>query len=138
MSDEKKTQNTEPVQPGEAWRDVGKQFETLGTTLAAAVRAAWQDEGNRKRVQEMQTGLEAMITEVSHAIKETAASPQGQQVRGEVNRAAQNLRVAGEQTMQEVRPHLLSALKQVNEELQKLLDRMEEGKGTKPPQPPGQ
>ncbi len=140
MSDEQTTKQTEPTQPGsgEAWREVGKQFETLGVTLAAAVRAAWHDESNRKRVQEMQTGLEAMITEVSHAIKETAASPQGQRMRAEATKAGEHLRAAGEQTVQDVRPHLVSALKQVNEELQKLLVRMEEEKGTKPPKSPGQ
>ena len=115
---------------GEAWQEVGKQFQALGESLAAAFRTAWNDEQNRKRVQEMQQGVEAMVNEVGQAIRETAKSPQAQQARSEVLKAAESVRVAGEQTVQEVRPHLLTALRQLNDELQKLIGRMQQDKQT--------
>jgi vacuolar-type H+-ATPase subunit I/STV1 len=134
VSEEKTTKPAEESQPtsSEAWEEVGKQFQALGESLAAAFRVAVHKEENRRRVQEMQSGLEAMVNEVGKAIKESAASPQVQQVRSEAEKAAESLRVAGEQTVQEVRPHLLSALHQVNAELQKMISRMEE----KPPEKP--
>jgi len=73
-----------------------------------------------------------MVNEVGKAIRESAASPQVQQMRTEAEKAAESLRLAGEQTVQEVRPQLLSALHQVNAELQKMISRMEE----KPPEKP--
>jgi vacuolar-type H+-ATPase subunit E/Vma4 len=110
---------------GEAWEEVGRQFQTLGESIAAAFRTAVKDETNRQRLEQMRTGLESMVDEVGQAIKETAATPGGQKVKTEAQQAAQKLRTAGEQTIQEARPHLMNALRQLNDELQKMIDRME-------------
>jgi hypothetical protein len=110
---------------GDAWREVGKQFEVLGETLASAFRTAWNDEQNRKRMQEMQHGVESMLNDVAKAIDETIKSPQMQQTKTEVKKVAVTVKTAGEQTFQEVRPQLVSALSQLNAELQKLVTRIE-------------
>ncbi|MEE9617916.1 MAG: hypothetical protein V3T90_13060, partial [Anaerolineae bacterium] len=60
------------------------------------------------------------------AIKEASVSPDGQKVRQEAQMAAASARAAGEQALQEARPHLLSALRQINAELQKMIGHMEE------------
>jgi hypothetical protein len=109
----------------EAWQEVGRQFKTLGESISQAFRTAWQDEENRRRMEEMRSGLESMVREVGRTIDETAKSPAGQQLRSDAEQAAAKIRDAGEQTVQEIRPHLLDALRQVNAELQKLADRME-------------
>lgn len=109
----------------DAWKEVGKQFETLGESLADAFRTAWDDEENRQKAREMRAGLESMINDVSAAIKDTADSPEGQHFRQEAQKTAESFRSAGEQTVQEVRPHLISALRQVNLEIQKMIQRME-------------
>lgn len=111
---------------GGNWEEVGQQFQALGESLAAAFRTAWDNEENRQQMQRMKAGLEQMVNEVSQAIKDSAASSAGQQVRDEAKKVASTLRTAGEQTAQEVRPHLLSALRQIEEELQKLINRMEQ------------
>ncbi len=128
MSDNQNTSQQETSSGGDAWEDVGKQFQTLGESLAKAFRTAWENEQNQQRLHEMRNGLESIVHNVDQAIQETAASPEGQQIRSEANRAAESLRSATEQTAQEVRPHLVSALRQVNEELQKFINRMEEKK----------
>jgi hypothetical protein len=125
-------QSAQTPPPGDAWQEVGRQFQILGESLAAAVRASWQDPEHRKRMQAVRDDLEAMVKELDLAIQGAAASPQAQQARSDVKKAAASLRQAGEQTAQEARPHLLSALKQVNEELQKMVGRMESSN----PQPP--
>ena len=109
--------------PGDAWQEVGRQFQILGESLAAAVRASWSDPEHRKRVQEMQGSLETMVKDVDQALQDAVRSPQAQQARAEAKKAAESLREAGEQTVVEVRPRLLAALKQVNEELQQLFGR---------------
>jgi hypothetical protein len=48
----------------EGWQEVGRQFQALGESLAAAMRTAWEKEENRKRLEEMQTGLESMVSDV--------------------------------------------------------------------------
>ncbi len=113
-------------QSREAWEEVGKQFQTLGESLSMAFRAAWEDEETRARVQEMRSGIEKMVNQVGDAIRETADSPQGQKMRSEAGKAAENVRAAGEQTMAEIRPHLVAALRQVNSELQRMINRMDE------------
>jgi hypothetical protein len=119
MSDEQTTE--------ESWREVGRQFEALGESLARAFRAAWESEETRQHLESMKAGLEAMVDQVGQAIKETSASPEAEQVRQEVEKAAESARVAGEKALQEARPHLVSALGQVNAELQKVISRLERG-----------
>jgi hypothetical protein len=107
------------------WQDVGQQFKELGESLAGAFRSAWENEDNQRRMQEMRTGLESMVREVGKAIDDTAHSPQGQHFSEEAAKTYDKVRAASEQTAQEVRPQLISALQQLNTELQKLVDRIE-------------
>ena len=117
---------TEEQTTQEAWRQVGGQFQALGESLAQAFRTAWESEENRQHLRDMQSGLEAMVGEVGQAIKDASDSSEGQKVRQEAERAVESARAAGEQAWQEAQPHLLSALRQVNAELQKMVGRLEE------------
>lgn len=110
----------------ESWRKVGQQFQSLGEGLAKAFRTAWESEENRRHMESMKAGLESMVNDVSQAIRETSALPEAQKVRGEMEKAAQSARAAGEEALQDARPYLLSALSQVNAELQKVISRMEQ------------
>lgn len=129
MSDENPQDNSRANtnQPGseEAWHEVGRQFQQLGDSLSQAFRTAWQDEKNRQTVEEMRGGLEALVKQVGDVIHENAGSEEGHKLKEEAVKAAHNLRDAGEQTVQEVRPQLVTALRQVNIELQKLIDSMD-------------
>jgi hypothetical protein len=117
MSEEKPTHDT--------WHQVGQQFQTLGESLAEVIRAAWEDEGNRQHMQEMWAGLEKMVNEVGQAIKEASESPEGQRAREEAKKAAQSAKAAGTKAWQDARPHVLSALRSVDTELQKVINQME-------------
>ena len=117
MNDEKTTEET--------WREVGDQFKALGESLATAFRTAWEKEETREHVRGMKEGLEAMVEQVGRAIEEASASVEGQKMREELERAAESARAAGDKTLQDARPHLISALDTVNAELQKLIRRME-------------
>jgi hypothetical protein len=116
------------------WQEVGRQFQELGQSLSQAFRAAWENEANQRRLQEVRTGLESMVSDVGKAINDTVNTPEGQKVRQEASRAAESLRTAGEKTVQEVRPQLIDALQQLNNELQNLVNRMD--KKTPPPSDP--
>ncbi len=128
--------NDQSQQTGGTWDEVGRQFQVLGETLATAFRTSLDNEENRKRMEAMRVSLEAMVRDVDGAIHDAASSPSGQQAREEMRRAADTLRDTSQQTAQDVRPHLLAALQQVNEELRKLVSYMDNTAG-KPPSDSG-
>ena len=76
---------------GEAWYQVGRQFQALGESLATAFRTAWESEENREHLQDMKAGLEAMVDKVGRAVQEANASPEAQKARREVEKAAESL-----------------------------------------------
>ncbi len=130
MSDEtihNETPKSEQTNPGtdQSWQEVGKQFESLGATLAQALRATWSRVESNSDAQQVKAGLESLLRDVGKAVDDAAASPDGQKVKEDLNRTAQSLRTAGEQTIEEARPQIISALKQVNDELQKLIQKVE-------------
>jgi chaperonin cofactor prefoldin len=107
----------------DSWKEVGKQFEALGQGIAQAFRAAV----NSGQAREMKGSLESMMHDISKAIEDASATPEGHKLREETNRTVDTLRAAGEHTVREARPHVISALKQLNDELQKLVNKIEQG-----------
>ena len=108
----------------ESWQEVGRQFEVLGSSLAQAFRTAWSNIETSTEAQQVKTGLESMLREVGQAIDDTTKTPEAQKLKEDAKRTAESLRTAGEQTVQEARPQILSALQKANDELQKLIDKM--------------
>ncbi|MHB1004962.1 MAG: hypothetical protein ACYC3S_04880 [Chloroflexota bacterium] len=123
MSEEEQKQREEkPGENEDAWEEVGQQFRSLGNSLASAFRTAWKDEKNQQRLREVQESMTDMANHVGSAIHEAAESPEGQRARDEAAKAADAVRNAGQETAREVAPPLLSALRQVNAELKRVLD----------------
>ena len=108
-----------------SWQEVGHQFETLGATLAQAFRTTWNRVETSADAQQVKAGLEALLRDVGKAVEDAAATPEAQKLKEEAKRTAESLRIAGEQTVQETRPQIISALKQVNDELNKLIQKVE-------------
>jgi outer membrane murein-binding lipoprotein Lpp len=113
----------------EAWTEVGRQFDALGKSLTEAFRLSWNNREGRKYVM---SGLESMAAEINHALSHSEELPaEAQRLKGQVEKAAQAARAATEDAVRESRPRLLMTLRQVNGELQRLIDRLEE-RGEKP------
>ena len=112
-----------PSQADEAWQEVGKEFRKLGKSLGAAFRAAWSDAEMRERARHAQNGLETLVQEVGKVVGEMGQYPA---VKHAVGQAATTVSTAGEETVREIRPHFVGALRQLNEELRKLADRLDE------------
>lgn len=129
MTEEQKApEKTEKAQQetAEAWRDVGKQFEALGKSLAAAARAAWEDENNRRHLEQMQAGLEQMADDVGKALNAAASAVEDESVKASAKEAAKSAKLAGERTLDDARPYLTYALRQTRDGLQSLIDRLEQ------------
>jgi gas vesicle protein len=138
MSDEP-TQSPAPEsgsQVSDSWKEVGRQLGALGKSFAEAITVAWNNPSTQKLVQEVKTGLETMASEVGAAISKASSSPEAQKLKAEAVKAAQSARTAGEQTAQEVRPQLLNALRSLNDEMQKLIDKLEADPGASTYQEP--
>lgn len=125
-----------PIAPGDeqaeeradAWQEVGEQFRLLGQSLAQAIRATWHSDETQARLRSVRAGVEEMADEIGDAVKEAIAVPEAEEVRQRVRRAAESTVTAGQQALDEARPHLLTALRQINAELQCLIERMERGR----------
>lgn len=125
------TQASGAEQPGpetrQAWEEVGHQFEQLGKSLATAFTALWESEETQQHVNSVRDGLESLVDEVSTAVNDAAARPESEKVKTEAQKAAESARKATENVVEEARPQITSALKQMNAELQKLIDRLDAG-----------
>jgi hypothetical protein len=82
----------------------------------------------------MQTSLENLVEGISQTVKAEIASPEMQRAKEEAEKAAQSVRAAGQQALEEARPHLLSALQQLRDEVDRMIGGLE--KEEQPPSPP--
>ncbi|HOU13572.1 MAG TPA: hypothetical protein PKZ84_10690 [Anaerolineae bacterium] len=117
------------------WAEVGQQFARLGEGIAAAFTTAWKDEATQGFMHQMREGLEKMAGAVAGAVDNAAHSPEGQKFRQEAEKAVASAATAGKQTVENVRPQLLSALEQLNLKVRELLDRLHETAPQTPPAP---
>ncbi len=135
MSEEPTPSPTPEPGTSDSWKEVGKQFAALGKSVGDAFQALWSNEQTQRQVKEVKTGLETMISEVNTAVGKVSSTPEAQKIKDEAVKAAHSAKAAGEQTVQEVRPQLLSALRTLNDEMQRLIDRLE-AEPAAPAEPP--
>ena len=114
-----------PPNSKEAWEEVGKQFETLCKSIASAFGAAWQDPNNRAELEKIKTSIKQMADDVEKAVDDAARSERGQQIKADVEKAAQSIADGARETYEEVKPQVASALKQAGDELHKLVNKIE-------------
>jgi hypothetical protein len=110
---------------GDAWQEVGKQFQRLGESLATAFQTTANDETTRQNMRDLQDGLENAVQGIRGAVQKGIGALEEQGFNEKARQTADSLIEAGEQTVEEVRPHLLSALQQLNHELESLIHNMQ-------------
>ncbi len=119
-------------EPKDAWQEVGRQFQQLGESLAAAFQTTLNDETTRQNLRDLQDGLENAVQGIRSTVQKGVGELKDQNIGEQARQAAETLKTAGEQTVDEVRPHLLSALQQLNRELDQFIATIQ----PKPDQPP--
>jgi ElaB/YqjD/DUF883 family membrane-anchored ribosome-binding protein len=115
----------QPPNSKAAWEEVGRQFESLGKSIASAFGTAWQDPNNRAELEKIKASIKQMADDVENAVGQAASSEKGQQIKADVEKAAQSLAESARETYEEVKPQVTSALKQAGDELTKLVNRFE-------------
>jgi hypothetical protein len=109
----------------EAWDEVGRQFRSLGESLASAFKSTWESEETRQHLEKMQGELEGMATEIAKTTKHIVDSEEGQKIKAEAEKAAQSAQAAGQKTAEELRPQLMEALRKVRSELDQIINQVE-------------
>lgn len=134
MTDPQKTAtgSAEETGPGDAgttgqnpWNSLGDEFQALGQSIAVSIKEAWHDEKNQQHLEGLQHGLQNMANRVSKAVDETVNSPKTDEVKTEVKKASGELKDLGGKVYTDSRPHLIKALKTMEEGLQSLIGRLE-------------
>jgi hypothetical protein len=115
-------------QKNESWQEIGQNFKVLGENLAAAFKAAYQNEETRQHLTEVQVVLTKVVEEVKRSSQNIAATPEVQQVKVEVKKAAQTAKTTGQEAAVEWQPHLTAALQAVKVEIEQLIQRLEQSK----------
>jgi hypothetical protein len=103
--------------PDTSWKDVAAEFEALGKTFADVVRGAWQGQEADAGLGQLRESLQAMIQNLNRAVDGT---PEAQQARDQLVHLTESIRAAAERTSDELRPELVSMLRQANAELRRL------------------
>ena len=101
--------------------DLHSEFEQLGQNLKAALKTAWESEESRKLQAELKSGLAALEVGLRQAAQEVTTGETGQRFKAEVEDLGE--RVKSGQVESQLRKDLLSALRTVNSELQKMSQR---------------
>jgi hypothetical protein len=106
---------------------LNEEFRSLGKNLAEALRAAW-DTPERKRVQqELENGLNELSASLKREADNFSESQTGQQLKADIHDLGERFRTGEAQN--QVHHELLSALKTVNAELQKVIAHWSGGQG---------
>lgn len=116
----------------DAWQEVGKQFQRLGESLAAAFQTSVKDENTRQNMKDLQDGLESAVQGIRGTVQKGVNELESRNFGEQARQTADSLINAGEQTVDEMRPRLLSALQQLNHELDRLIENMQPKAGEPP------
>jgi hypothetical protein len=101
---------------GTSWQDLIAEFEALGRTLGDVLRSTWQRPESEAGLGGFRASLDLLIQDVNRAIDGT---PEGQQARDQLVRLTESIRAAAERAGDELRPELVSMLRQANAELRR-------------------
>lgn len=131
MTEEKQDKRSE-ASAGEAWEEVGQRFQSLGESLAAAFKSTWENEETQAQWEKVKVDMEATASDIGRAAQETTASEEAQKAKAEAYKTAEAAQQAGQEVMDDVKPHLLAAFRKIKTELDKAIEGMESS-GTEEP-----
>lgn len=108
-----------------SWEEVGAKFTALGETLTEAVEDAWNDPRTQDVLEQIKNGLHQAADEIEGAIDAAKEDPGVQQFTEDANQAFHDLGEKGEEVVQNVRPHVVKALKSFTDALNNLISDIE-------------
>lgn len=141
MSDEQTTGQT-PVEPepttddqgsatgaagaGDAWREVVAELDALGDALSRWLKAAVNDQENKRRLDELSSRLDGFVNDIGTSVKGATDTEVGQSFKEAADKTGEAFKMAGEKFSDEVGPKLAGAFKVMGEKLRGAADKIEE------------
>ena len=101
---------------GTSWQDVGAELGALGKTFGDVLRTAWQRSESDPLVRDMRESVEAAIGDLNNA---TSGNAETREAREQLARLVESIRGALSQAGDEMRPELVTLLRQANRELRR-------------------
>lgn len=105
-------------EPNKNFSSLRDEFRTLASNLKALVQSAWESEERKNLQQELEGGLQELGNALNDMATDFNASETGQKIRHEVDDFS--ARVRSGEVEEKARSEILKALKQLNEELEKV------------------
>jgi len=111
--------------------DLDEELRLLGAQLGEALKKAWESETSREIQGQISRGFKEMARQFDEVADKVAASEERARLRQQVKRVVETARES--EMSQEIQEGLLAGLKELNEQLEKLIQRLnrqqEEGSG---------
>ena len=101
---------------GTSWQDVASEFEALGKTVSESLFSAFQRLDGEADLTRLRESLQYAIDTLNRTVD---GSPETAQARDQLVSLAGSIRSAAERAGAEVRPELLTMLRQANSELRR-------------------
>ncbi len=109
------------------------ELSKMGKLVAQAVQSAWESEERKKLEAEVSEGLRKLSEEMSAAAKKASDSDAAKQIKMQAEKVAAE--VKEHDVAEEIRKGLLTGLEAINQELGKLVERLEPKKAPAPEPP---
>lgn len=100
-----------------SWQDVASELGALGRTFGDVLRTAWDRSDSDPMVQTLRESVESAIGDLNGAAEGSAET---RQARDQLVKLVESIRSAMEKAGEEVRPELVTLLRQANTELRKI------------------
>ena len=126
MTEEKKNQEQNPPNAAYAWEEVGKQFQTLGKSLASTFNASIQDEKVQQDINAMRVALDTTAAQIKQKAKEVSDAVESVNVEEETKKLDEQTQAVGQDLVKEVQPQLVNALKKMRTSLDQIISNLEQ------------
>ena len=98
--------------------EIADELKRLGRQLHVTAKAAWESEERRQLEAEIVSGLNALVSEIERALRESRVSPEGEVLKAKAREVKEKAQ-SGELGV-EARSAFLRVLRQINAELDTL------------------
>lgn len=102
---------------GTSWQDVAAEFAALTSTVGDVLRNAWQRQDDDPGVVRLRESLQGMIGNLNRAVEGT---PEAAEARDQLVNLTEAIRATAERASEELRPELVTMLRQANAELRRV------------------
>ncbi len=101
--------------------NISDQLNELGKNLRQVLQSAWQSEERKKLQNEIEEGLKEMSASLNQAAQDFSSTPAGKTISDDVKDFQERWRTG--QVQSKARSEIMDALRKVNDELQKVVNR---------------